>query len=142
MNDRIFWDSNLWIYLFARSQDPREQRKKVHLDAMLRQAPHLVSSAQVLNETSNALLRKFAFSDADVRASVGHILGMTENVPLTKATTLRALDLRARHSLGWYDSLIIASALDAGCRTLFSEDLQHGLVVEKQLTIENPFRNF
>jgi predicted nucleic acid-binding protein len=50
----------------------------------------------------------------------------------------RALDIQARYHFGFYDALIIAAALEAGCTRLYSEDLQHGQRIER-LTIENPF---
>ena len=52
----------------------------------------------------------------------------------------RALDVQARYRYSFYDSLIVASALDAGCTRLYSEDLQDGQRIEG-LTIENPFRD-
>nr|VFJ88545.1 MAG: PIN domain-containing protein [Candidatus Kentron sp. H]VFJ90555.1 MAG: PIN domain-containing protein [Candidatus Kentron sp. H]VFJ96706.1 MAG: PIN domain-containing protein [Candidatus Kentron sp. H] len=58
---------------------------------------------------------------------------------LNETLTFRALDLFGRHKLSFYDSLIIAAALDAGCRTLYTEDLQHGQLIG-ELTIGNPFR--
>jgi predicted nucleic acid-binding protein len=50
-----------------------------------------------------------------------------------------ALNITERYGYSWYDSLIIAAALDAGCDTLYTEDLQHGQVIENRLTINNPF---
>jgi predicted nucleic acid-binding protein len=50
----------------------------------------------------------------------------------------RALDIQARYHYGFYGALIIAAALEAGCTRLYSEDLQHGQLIER-LTIENPF---
>ena len=51
---------------------------------------------------------------------------------------LRAFSIRARYRYGFYDSLIIAAALEAGCRRLLTEDMQAGQTIEG-LTIENPF---
>ena len=58
---------------------------------------------------------------------------------ITESTIASTLAIKTRYQLQWYDSLIIAAALQAGCTTLYSEDMQHGLVVEKSLTIINPF---
>ena len=52
----------------------------------------------------------------------------------------RGLRIRSRYRYSFYDSLIIAAALKAGCRDLYSEDLQDGQRIE-QLTIKNPFRD-
>ena len=55
------------------------------------------------------------------------------------ATMHRALDIAARYGFSWYDSLIVATALEAGCDTLYTEDLQHGQVIDNRLTVTNPF---
>jgi predicted nucleic acid-binding protein len=55
------------------------------------------------------------------------------------ATHDRALDIAERYGFSFYDATIVALALDAGCDTLHSEDLQDGQVIEKQLTLRNPF---
>ncbi|MBL7795161.1 MAG: PIN domain-containing protein [Saprospiraceae bacterium] len=139
MNDKSFWDSNLWIYLFTESGSEGDQQKKQHLLSMLREHPRLTSSVQVLNEVANALLRKYLLPEEDVRTFLEKIMILTEVFPLTSEYTFRALELRQRFQLGWYDSLIVTAALESGCRYLFTEDMNHGLVVEKTLTIVNPF---
>jgi predicted nucleic acid-binding protein len=60
-------------------------------------------------------------------------------VPITLVTHDAALGIASRTGYQFYDALIIASALESGCTTLFSEDLQDGQVVEGRLTICNPF---
>lgn len=61
-------------------------------------------------------------------------------VPIDEKTTLAALSLAPRYSLSFYDAAMIAAALRVGCERHYSEDLHDGLVVEKQLTVVNPFR--
>jgi predicted nucleic acid-binding protein len=61
-------------------------------------------------------------------------------LPMSCAEGYRCLDLAERYSLSVHDSMIVASALLAGCETLWSEDMQDGLLVENQLHIRNPFR--
>lgn len=53
---------------------------------------------------------------------------------------LSALDVAERHGFSHCDSLIIAAALEAGCARLYSEDLQHGQLIDQRLTIINPFK--
>lgn len=60
--------------------------------------------------------------------------------PLTVYTHESALEIAARLNLSFYDAFLAASALEAGCRTLLTEDMQHGLVIQRRLTIRNPFR--
>ena len=119
MNDKEFWDSNLWIYLFTRSEYPEDIRKKHKLEIMLRSHPQIVSSVQVLNEVANALIRKYAYPEDEVRAFLKQILLLTENQPMTSDFSFRALDLKQQYQLGWYDSLIVAVALESGCRILY-----------------------
>jgi predicted nucleic acid-binding protein len=54
-------------------------------------------------------------------------------------TITQALALAQKYKYSYYDSLILAAALSAGCETLATEDMQHGQVVEGLLTIRNPF---
>ena len=60
---------------------------------------------------------------------------------LTTDTNLLAIRLAARYQFAFYDALIVASALEAGCETLLTEDLTHGQIIEGRLTIQNPFRD-
>jgi predicted nucleic acid-binding protein len=55
------------------------------------------------------------------------------------ATIHTALDIRERYSFSWYDSLIVAAALEANCDTLYSEDMQNSQVINGRLSIVNPF---
>lgn len=139
MSDKEFWDSNLWIYLFTKSEYLEDVRKKQKLELMLRLHPQIISSVQVLNEVANALIRKYTYPENEVREFLKQILLLTENLPMTSDFSFRALDLRQRYQLGWYDSLIVTVALSSGCRVLYSEDMQDGLVIEATLTILNPF---
>ena len=96
-------------------------------------------SVQVLNEFAAVLRRKFhlewdqiADALADVRAALGPVR------PVDVETHLHALDLARSHGFSFYDALIVASALGAGCDTLLTEDLQAGRRING-LTIVNPF---
>ena len=59
--------------------------------------------------------------------------------PVTEDTHDRGVDIAERYGFSLYDSLIIAAAREAGCTTLFSEDLQHRQVIDGALTVRNPF---
>jgi predicted nucleic acid-binding protein len=60
-------------------------------------------------------------------------------MPLGVETHERGLALAQRYRLGIFDAMIAAAALEAGCESLWSEDMQHGLVVDRRLTVRNPF---
>lgn len=64
----------------------------------------------------------------------------TAVIPLELRTYLDASDIRKRYNFSCWDSLIVASALQAGCTTLYTEDLNHAMIVDKKLHIVNPFQ--
>lgn len=130
---RAFLDSNVVVYAFG--DDPRNAAAEDLLGSGCE------ISVQVLNEFANVARRKLGFSWAEITEAVEAITTLSRTVhPLDLATHQDAIRLAERYRFGFYDALIVASALRAGCTVLHSEDLQHGLVVEEQLRIENPFR--
>jgi predicted nucleic acid-binding protein len=58
--------------------------------------------------------------------------------PLTIDTYDRGIEVVERYKFSLYDSMVVASALPVGCKILYSEDLQHGQVIDQQLTVINP----
>lgn len=128
-----FLDTNVVIY--SLSLDEQKQSKAI---ALLSRKP--VVSVQVLSESANIMRRKMGFDSAAIRAVVNRISQTCGNVePLTLETLNTGINIADRYGFSHYDSLIIASALHAGCDTLFSEDLQHGQTIDGRLVIINPF---
>ena len=129
-----FLDSNVLLYTLA-ADDPRAP---IAADLLGKGG---VISVQVLNEVANVARRKLRLSWAEVAEAVAalRVLFATP-LPLTLATHTAALTVAERYQLSFYDALIVASALEAGCTTLLSEDLHDGLIVAECLTIQNPFR--
>ena len=122
-----FFDSNILIYAY--STDVRRTR------ALATIAAGGVISAQVLNEFTNVLRNKQRQEWPIIEAVIRSIrFRFPDIVPLTAETHERALLLARDHGLAFHDSLIVAAAIEAGCDTLWSEDMQHGRVVE-DLTI-------
>lgn len=139
MPDKYFWDTNLWVYLNTKSQDVSDEQKRKKLVALLLSIPKIVVSVQVLNELANVLMKKYNHPESDTKTRLEQIRNQTEVVFLSDQLTLDALDLKARYQLAWYDSLIVAAALEADCKFLFSEDLQGGMTIEGKLKVVNPF---
>jgi predicted nucleic acid-binding protein len=126
-----FFDSNILIYAY--STDPRRER------AINVIAPGGTISAQVLNEFTNVLRKKQKVEWPVIEAVVASLrLQFPDIVPVTAETHAAALPLARDHGLAFYDALVVATAIDAGCDTLYSEDLQHGRGFGS-LTIINPF---
>nr|VFJ57804.1 MAG: Predicted nucleic acid-binding protein, contains PIN domain [Candidatus Kentron sp. DK] len=136
----VFLDTNMWVYLFTDTHDAENRRKQDIVRQVLSNRSNIVVSTQVLNEASNVWLKKYGLDIDRVKSYLKTIRKSAEVHLLNEALTFRALDLFDRYKLSFYDSLIVAAALDAGCRTLYTEDLQHGQRIGERLTIEDPFR--
>ena len=133
MND-AFFDSNVLLYTLAEN-DPREA-----IAARLLAAGGTIS-VQVLNEFAAVARRKMRLSWPEVEQALDAIRALCRPpLPITLATHEAALGIAGRLGYRFHDSLVIASALEANCATLFSEDMQDGQVVEGRLTIRNPFQ--
>jgi predicted nucleic acid-binding protein len=128
---KAFFDTNILIYTV--SQDKRKQRA----EHILRSGG--VISAQVLNEFTHATRRKLGCDWAVIELAVLRFQDVFDEVlPLTADTHGAALALARDHRFAFYDALVVASAIQAGCDTLWSEDMQHGRAIGG-LTIRNPF---
>ncbi len=113
-----FFDSNILIYAY--STDVRRQR------ALATIAGGGVISAQVLNEFTSVLRRKQKQDWVVIEAAVQSVrFRFPDIVPLTADTHAAALALARNHALALYDALIVAAAIEAGCDSLYSQDLQH-----------------
>lgn len=132
MTERFF-DTNVLLYLLS-----ADTAKADLVEEML--AAKASISVQVLNEFAAVALRKLGMTLAEVREALEPITAVCEVVPITLETHRQGLQLAERYRLSIYDALIVAAALDAGCTTLCTEDLQHGQIIENTLTIRNPFR--
>jgi predicted nucleic acid-binding protein len=133
-----FIDSNIWIYAATQSQDNPPDSRHERARQLITQV-HPCLSVQVINEVTVNLLRKFTFSEAEIRSLVRSFYKNYTVFPLDADTFIQASTLREAYQLSFWDSLIVGSALQNKCDLLYSEDMQHGLVVENQLQICNPF---
>ncbi len=135
MTAKSFVDSNIWIY--ARDAADRfRQARAISLIRDLRDQERLVISVQVISEFRE-MLRRRGESQVLLMQAVDSMLQFYP-VPLTAETIRKANSLSQRHSISWWDAMIVGSALLADCRTLYTEDLQSGSRMEG-LTIVNPF---
>lgn len=130
--ERSFFDTNILLYLHS-----ADTVKADRAEALVRAGG--VIGIQVLNEMTSVLRRKLGYSWTEVN----HVLDLTERLlqvePLTLDVHRQGRALAARYSLNVYDAMIAAAALQADCRVLYSEDMQHGLQLGPQLRVENPF---
>lgn len=132
MPGNAFIDSNILIYAVG-----EDDRRRAIADALI--AQDAVVSAQVLAETASVLGRKFRLPVLSVERILVSITARVHCEPLTAETVLAAVRLSGRLGYSHYDSQVIAAAIATGCTVLYSEDMQHGQIVDGTLTIVNPF---
>jgi len=99
-----------------------------------------IISSQVLNEFASVASRKLGMPWSEIRDVLAQVRVVCPVVDVTAETHDRATQLAERYDLAFYDALIVAAALLAGCKILHSEDMQDGLVIDRLLTVSNPFR--
>ena len=134
MSDNIFIDTNILIYCFSTKEPTKQKEAQGIVDS-----EKVIISTQVVREFTNAMSRKFKIPWFQAEQS---IIKIQEDFPIhvNKISTLRlGCKIANRYKFHFYDSLIIAAALETSCKTLYSEDMQHNQVIENQLTIINPF---
>lgn len=133
---RCFIDTNVLVYAEC-TDEPRKQRIAIDLVRQLRAQRRGVLSTQVLNEYIQVCLRKLGLPHTHIRQQL-HCYRQFDLAAVTPDTMDVALDLHQRHSLSYWDALILASAQIAGCGVLLSEDMGHGEVLAG-VQLFNPF---
>jgi predicted nucleic acid-binding protein len=128
-----FFDTNVILYLLS-ADDTRADRAEQELSA------GGVVSVQVLNEFASVASRKLKMSIAEIREVLATIRAVCTIVPISEETHDVGLQVAERYGLSVYDAMIIAAALLAGCKTVLSEDMQDGQVLEGRVQVRNPFR--
>lgn len=137
MQDKIFLDTNIIIYAFSEDE---VEKQSVALGLLDRQDDNVLISKQVINELANILLKKFKLSSNQVEAAVLELDTIVNIVDFDLSTQIKALHIKNKYNLQFYDSLIIATALENRCTILYSEDMHHDLLIENRLKIVNPFK--
>jgi predicted nucleic acid-binding protein len=130
---KISLDTNVFIYNHGIDGDP----KQLIADSLLDNVP--VISTQVISEYLNVIKRISKMSKSDLLKICTEWLEDCQIQSVSLSTIKLAHHLVQRYDFQLFDSIIVASALEAECDILYSEDLHHGLIVEDKLTILNPF---
>ena len=134
MPAKVFLDSNVLIYVYS-----EDESEKAELALQCAQEPDAWISTQVLNEVSNVLRRKKKQAYTDILNVIHELQSNFQVTTVTTQTIEQALLLGERYRYSYFDSLMLASALEQGCTVLYSEDMQHGQIIEGLLRIVDPF---
>ena len=134
-DSRIFIDSNIMIYAYSGTEKNKQQ-----ISRKLIKENHTVISTQVLQEIANTLSRKFKIAYSSIEQILHECILDNDILHLNRQDTIfKACNIARQYQFSFYDSLIIAAALETDCRYLYSEDLQHKQIIEGSLTIINPY---
>jgi len=130
---KAFFDTDVILYLLSADQAKADRAEEVLANGG-------VVSVQVLNEFASVAVRKLGMKWREVRECLEPVRAACAVEPLTLAIHDSALDMAERYDLSFYDALIVAAAHASGCDVLYSEDMHDGLVIERAVTIRNPFK--
>ena len=127
-----FIDTNVLVYIASGDTAKADRAEAILGDGG-------VISVQVLNEIANVARRKMRMTWPDAHHFLSNLRSLLEVRAVGLATHESGLALAERYKLSIYDAMIAASAIEAGCDVLWSEDMQHGMVIDEGLRIVNPF---
>jgi predicted nucleic acid-binding protein len=135
MRDKIFIDSNIILYSYSKS----ELDKNKIANNLIFSLDEMLISTQVVNEITNILYKKFKLDARSIEDVILEIDNNFKIVNFSLTTQIKAIKIKEKYRLQYYDSLILATALENSCTLLYSEDMQHKQIIENQLQIINPF---
>lgn len=135
MSGRIFLDTNILVYSYAITEPIKQAQALAAIGTN-----EAWISTQVLIEFVNVSHRKLKAAWPDIQQSLIELNANYQVLPAVPSTIVHATQLADRYAFSWFDALIVAAALECGCETLYSEDLQHGQMLEGSLRVVNPFR--
>lgn len=136
MSDKVFIDSNIWLYALIESDESIDKHHEAK--QCIASAENIVISTQVVNEVCVNLLRKGKKDMAYIAQFIFDFTSAYQTLAQTTEDLMTASTIRTDYHVSYWDSLMITSALRAECQVLYSEDMQNGLYVYKRLLIQNP----
>lgn len=131
--NKIAIDTNVLLYFLDTSLE--ERRTKAAELILL----NPVFNSQSLSELINVLNRRWKFPKHSIIEIINKLMEECQFVPINDQTIALSFDLVKKYDFQLFDAFIVATALESGCEFLYTEDLQNGLVIDKRLTIINPF---
>ena len=133
MSDKPSLDTNILIYAFGKQEDARKQ---VAIEII---SKCNIISLQVVNETIYVLQRKFKFPNPELEKVANFIKQNFVVSDLNIQTLDQTLKIAETYGFSFWDSMMVAAALNNHCSILYSEDLHHNQIIEGRLKIVNPF---
>ena len=135
MQDKVFLDTNIIVYLYSIDED---DKRDVSFEFV--NSTDCVTSIQAMNEASNVWFRKHKLSKNEIVKYLDEIESICEDVMLVRRKTINfAMEIKDRYGYSFFDCLMLASAIEANCTLILTEDMQDGQIIDGTLKITNPF---
>ncbi|MBA4349340.1 MAG: DNA-binding protein [Thermodesulfovibrio sp.] len=135
MPDKIFVDTNVLVYFISAEED-----RKVKARGVIFSGKDVYISSQVMSEFISVCFSKSLLESEDISALVDNFLESLRFSSVDESTIKKSLRIKKDFQYSYWDSLIIASALENNCSVLYTEDMQDGQIIDNKLTIVNPFK--
>jgi predicted nucleic acid-binding protein len=137
MNDRIFIDTNIFIYAYFEDNKVKHDRAQHLFKELLSRQQSIIISTQILNEFYS-VMTKYKKTHLEIVKYLSEIIGVTNVCAVSLPTVESCISIKGTYGYSWWDSLLLSSALESNCVTIYSEDMQDGQVIESSLRILNP----
>lgn len=135
MPDRTFIDTNILIYFIS-----NEKKKKLRAKEIIFSTQEVYISAQVVSEFISVCLSKKLLSITVITPLIDNFLSALRFSSIEESTIKKALQIKQDSNFSYWDSLVIASAIENNCSILYTEDMQDGQIISDSVTIINPFK--
>ncbi|MDR2481255.1 MAG: PIN domain-containing protein [Spirochaetaceae bacterium] len=132
MNDKAFIDTNVLIYLYSVDEFEKRNISQTAVDTY-----DCIISTQVLNEFCNVCIKKLNKTTDEIKLAVEEIIGQCAVTKIEREHISQALETHKKYGYGYFDCLMIVSALNSGCKYLLTEDMNDGQLIDEKLTIVN-----
>lgn len=135
MPDRIFVDTNILVYFIS-----SDKKKKLKARDIIFSSEDVYVSSQVISEFVSVCFSKNLLGHDDITSLTNHLMEALSFAHIEKTTIKKALQINKKSNYSFWDSLIIASAIENNCSKLYTEDMQDGQIIDGKLAIINPFK--
>jgi len=135
MKDKIFIDSNTLIYAISKNSPKCDAARQL----LIKNVEQIIVSSQVINEFISVCIKKNILSLEDAFKYAEEFMEIFNFSVISKTEIRLAMQVKRKYKYSYWDSLIIASALENNCSICYSEDMQHGQIIEDRLRIVDPF---
>jgi predicted nucleic acid-binding protein len=136
MSEKSFLDSNIIIYLYSNDEPVKKSISEKFLD----DSENIIISTQVLNEFIHVFRHKRKIDTESIRKAVRELAELFTIAQITTLTIENALNITHKYNYSYFDSLIVASAIENHCSVLYTEDMHDTHLIEKTVRIVNPFK--